>query len=553
MTIQGIDIYEGNLDDPAAPSWTTILQGGFSFVLHRANESARQDRAFAARWPQLATAGLLRGAYYLPRPDTVANYNALDSGLQVFVQTVGRLVPGDFGPMLDLEDRKLMDDSNPVSNAAFWVDASKHLLEQLETSLGRQPVIYTQRSWWVGYTNDARGFGQYPLWVVDVNHATAPVLPTDWATWAWWQWHFEESTSAMPPPFRPGVDKGVDLNRFNGTLYELRGLADMGRPSVATAVAGLPGIQSTTYIAQTEIDGHLHLMVGPTLADNDLFSQLQSDPVLLLSGDSVYLYFRSGDHIVEASSSASATGQWQTSNVEDAAPVHDPRAVATGTRRYLVYWSVDDDWYLLGADDSWTNYGALLQEAGIKTTAGGGSSGQPNLYVNQDTLHVIGRVGQGGHLYDVWNDGTNWRGDDLTQLGRDLAPQMPAATYCPCAYETSGGAGVVFRGVGGDLWVIRRADNAPTNLSSTTSATTAIGSPTCLVFDDAPHIVYRGIDGGIYDIFLSGAAWAVQQVCTRKAASDPAADAMGASAIAWRTPDGGIQLATLQSTGWSCQ
>src|SRR5215470_8239722 len=38
---QGIDIYELNLDDAAAPTWDAIARAGFSFVFHRANEGGR--------------------------------------------------------------------------------------------------------------------------------------------------------------------------------------------------------------------------------------------------------------------------------------------------------------------------------------------------------------------------------------------------------------------------------------------------------------------------------------------------------------------------------
>jgi peptidoglycan hydrolase-like protein with peptidoglycan-binding domain len=187
--LQGIDVFELNLNDAGAPAWSAMPPARFSFVLHKAAEF-RKDGAFTARWPALAAAGLLRGAWYFPRPDSTANFTKLDAQVDIFVDLVGRLVPGDFGPMLDLVDQLdphkpnigLFDDSNEVRNARYWVDAIKHLLERLETAMGRQPAIYTSRRWWHSFTNDAPGFEHYPLWVSDINHAS-PVLPVPWTKW----------------------------------------------------------------------------------------------------------------------------------------------------------------------------------------------------------------------------------------------------------------------------------------------------------------------------------------------------------------------------------
>src|SRR5262249_17494707 len=157
----------------------------------------------------------------------------------------------------------------------------------------------------------------------------------------------------------------------------------------------------------------------------------------------------------------------------------------------------------------------------------GQDSGQPVVYVTNGVVHVTGRAGVEGHLYDLWNPGTGWRKDDLTALGRDLAPRMPAATYSPCVYETTAGVGIVFRAVGGNLWLIDRTSPAPTNLMDATHAHLAAGHPSCFVLHNEPHILYRGSDKLIYDIWLHGGTWRVQPVCAAKAAADPVAASDG--------------------------
>ena len=76
-----------------------------------------------------------------------------------------------------------------------------------------------------------------------------------------------------------------------------------------------------------------------------------------------------------------------------------------------------------------------------------------------------------GDLLDLWPDGSGgWKQDNVSALARDLAAAMPAATYSPCAYETTNGVGIVFRVVGGHVWVVTRNDNAPTDLTSASRA-----------------------------------------------------------------------------------
>jgi hypothetical protein len=236
------------------------------------------------------------------------------------------------------------------------------------------------------------------------------------------------------------------------------------------------------------------------------------------------------------------------------APVHDPRAILNDNKRHVVYWGADDDWYVLNWDKGWSSSGSVLTLAGIKTAANQGqSSGQPTIYVANGIVHLAGRVGSEGHLYDVWFEGTGWKHADLTALARTLSPNMPAATYSPCAYQTSSGVSIAFRAVGGSLWVVNRTTNAATNLTADTHATLAAGHPTCFVVNDEPHVVYRGSDKFIYDLSLRGGAWRVQQVCPEKTATDPVATNMSGSGLAaLRMMDGSIHLARFNGAVWTC-
>src|SRR5262249_3564027 len=133
-------------------------------------------------------------------------------------------------------------------------------------------------------------------------------------------------------------------------------------------------------------------------------------------------------------------------------------------------------------------------------------------------------------------------------------PATPAATYSPCAFTTSNGVSLAFRGVGGEIWVIDRTSNAPTNIGAAASAKRSLGHPSCFVLNDIPHVVYLGIDGIIYDLFSDGSGgWQAQPVCDDKMAADPVATTDGTrGAVAVRAADGMTHVALFDGSAWAC-
>ena len=75
------------------------------------------------------------------------------------------------------------------------------------------------------------------------------------------------------------------------------------------------------------------------------------DPVLMAAGGSLFLYFRSEGHLIEAVL-ASASSNWDANQIEEANLIHDPRAALDGDKRYAVFTgaAVDDDWHLMTFD-----------------------------------------------------------------------------------------------------------------------------------------------------------------------------------------------------------
>jgi hypothetical protein len=275
--------------------------------------------------------------------------------------------------------------------------------------------------------------------------------------------------------------------------------------------------------------------------------------VLLTSPDAIFLYFRRGNQITEASAGNNGD-QWSFDDIEDAVPVHDPRAAQYGDRRLVVYWGDDDDWYLLAWSGSWLRFGGILNRANVRTATGGRATGQPVVYVTQGVEHIVGRVDRAGHLFDAFPDGAGgWKADNVTLLAQEHDVGTPAATYSPCVYETSAGVAIVFRAVGGHIWVITRTGNIPTDATAAANAKPAAGHPTCFVLNGIPRIVYRGTDNLIYGLWFENFNWHAELICTQRVAADPVAATNGTiGLVAVRSRDGMIFAAEFDGAHWTC-
>lgn len=590
----GVDLYSGNTykggpitDD----GFRNLASHGKVFAILKSSQGTTDDGQFTTYYQRAADAGLLRGSYHFfanplpstdpakPIPNGLFAGSVADQANKV-ISLVWRLGPGDIAPAIDLEDEprgaanKFPLDEGLLPNQSGYnyrsvtgrtnaqVTAGRQaviadvqdFLDRVETALGRTPLIYTSVMWMDSdMMGDPTDLSSYPLWTV--NHGrTAHITDISVGGWGkeWDIVQYAANDAAFKFYSEPDINiGGCDYDAYRSTLAGLRGLADLGRPAAAMTA-------TLMYAAHAEADGMLHLRVGPSWTDRnlsavELFGNL-SDPDMLAVGSDAFLYYRRDDHVMEAQSRAGAP--WQADAIDDGvAPFHNPRAVADGANRYIVYWGTDDDWHLLAWNGAaWSPTNGVLTAAGIKTAAGGAASGQPVPYVSNGVPHLVGRAGADGHVLDVWQDGGTWHHDDLTNLGRGVTPAIPAATYAPAVAHLNGAALVVFRGVRGELWGISRADNRPTNLTQATNAQIALGHPACFTIGGTePHIIYRGADNLIHDMWFESGQWHVQQVCSDAAAADPAAASDGTNAIVTiRTIDNELHVARFDGTGWTC-
>lgn len=216
-TVLGIDVsrWQGRMD------WRKAASAGARFAYCKASEGTGwTDPEWARNAASARAAGVLVGGYHY-------YLNAYDPIEQArhFVRVLNRQ-PGDLPPAADFEDTKTP--AKPEDMRRFLVE--------VERLTGVRPVIYTGAWWWDSSRMPARvpWASSYPLWIASYR-AGAPALPDDWRTWA-----IHQYTSSGPGrSFGAGSD-ALDMNRFNGTLADLRAFAG-GRAAPGGDPAALLG------------------------------------------------------------------------------------------------------------------------------------------------------------------------------------------------------------------------------------------------------------------------------------------------------------------------
>lgn len=551
---QGIQVAKKVHHPQPLATFQRLARLGKVFVFVKASQNVA-DSTFRGHYENVRAAGLIRGAFHWFTPHPVSDQ------VRLFLSLVPRVGPGELAPALDVEDgsKVLLQryKYGTQAGSAALLDALQDWLDRVEAALGRTPIIYTGVIW----RDDLRStrMSQYPLWTLPSRWHPAGRLG-GWHRVEMWQ--YAEDGKPDGNPYRePGVKlPGVDYDAYNGTIYGLRGLADLGRTAVGLTPFG-------AVVAHCEPDRHLHLLrESPpgTWTGTDLMSGalpgLGGDPVLCTAGTTVRLYFRTDGRIVEASQSdpAAAWDVEDLSSIAGVTAVHDPRAVTAGDRRVVVFSGEDDDWHLLSrtAATPWTAT-HVLSEA--RRSSGPGvppSSGQPAVYLPPGSANprIVGRAGPLGHLVELALESTGWAATDLTATSTGPHGIPPAATYSPTVYHSDGETFVVYRAIRGELWQIARGARRATNLTSAAvRSEIAAGHPACFVHDGRVHVIYRGVDQWIHELTVRSGTWSATRLpCDVPAASDPTCPDGTAGLVAFRAMDGMVRVLRFDGSSWAC-
>jgi GH25 family lysozyme M1 (1,4-beta-N-acetylmuramidase) len=209
----GIDVsrFQGTID------WPTVAGSGIRFAFLQASrgngtdctvrpEHCGPDPFYALNYAHAKAVGIRVGPYHrvFASGATLAEARAdAISEADVYLATVGTLVPGDLLPALDVE--------SPFTGLApkrlrTWV---RVWLKRVRARLGVKPMIYTNATSW-GATGDTREFAKarYPLWVAEWGVSKPSVPARNWAGRGHSVWQYTSSGTV------PGISGRVDLDRL---------------------------------------------------------------------------------------------------------------------------------------------------------------------------------------------------------------------------------------------------------------------------------------------------------------------------------------------------
>lgn len=209
--IRGIDVS----NNQGYINWPSVAASGVAFAAIKASgdetDSGRfVDTFFPDNWREAGELGLVRIAYHYAVPSKVGPAQSV-SLLQEQIEKVGGLQIGDM-VALDLEDPAVPSGQSLAAWTGEW-------LALAEKVFGHAPLLYTGNYYMAEHDLYHESLGRYPLWLASWQ-ADPPPVPSGWPKVTIWQYSSSGRT--------PGVVGDCDLNRFEGTVAELRALGRQG-------------------------------------------------------------------------------------------------------------------------------------------------------------------------------------------------------------------------------------------------------------------------------------------------------------------------------------
>ncbi len=200
-TTKGIDVSKWQ----GAINWPKVKAAGVEFAFVRLSDGANyRDAYFTTNWNATKANGIIRGAYQFFRPTQNVTTQA-----DMMIAAIGTYTPGDLPPVIDVEDAGGLSAATVAARVRTWVD-------RVEGALHVKPIVYTGKYFWRDEVGGPTSFAGNPLWIAQYT-SLCPDLPAPWARWTFWQ-HTDSGSI-------PGISGGVDSNKFNGSLAELRAFA----------------------------------------------------------------------------------------------------------------------------------------------------------------------------------------------------------------------------------------------------------------------------------------------------------------------------------------
>lgn len=202
--LKGIDVshWQGAID------WNTVSQTDIKFAFIKATESiSYKDSRFRRNWDESKRVGITHGAYHFFRPRS-----DLQGQVDNFLNSVPSLENGDLPPVLDLE----VAEQWTHLTVAQRMDLVLGWLRPVKEALAITPIIYTSPYFVNSILRNDTRLAEFPLWIAHWSNGTRPIVPKPWTQYTFWQYSDQGTVG--------GISGKVDLDRFKGTIEELKAL-----------------------------------------------------------------------------------------------------------------------------------------------------------------------------------------------------------------------------------------------------------------------------------------------------------------------------------------
>ena len=205
--LQGVDVASFQHPGGAAITWTKVAAAGVQFAAVKATEGAYYRNPYALRdLANAKAAGLSVVAYAFAIPN--GNGSSASPVVQADYVLAYLAKAGVAAPPieLDIEYNPYGAECYGLSQSAMvsWITRFN---AEVRAKTGQEPIIYTPPSWWQLCTGGVSNFRQLPLWVPDLNSATAPILPAGWTNWALWQYSSTGTVNGIQAPGNTDLDQ----------------------------------------------------------------------------------------------------------------------------------------------------------------------------------------------------------------------------------------------------------------------------------------------------------------------------------------------------------
>jgi GH25 family lysozyme M1 (1,4-beta-N-acetylmuramidase) len=221
-TTSGVDVsyYNGTID------WAKAKAAGVQFAIIRVSDGTGfKDPKFASYAAGAKAQGLVRGAYQFFRPaqDVTAQADLMIAAQAAFDAT-------DLPPTIDVEATGSLSPATVAARVAQWVD-------RVKAQTGRTPIVYTGKYFWRDDVGGSTKQADSALWVAQYT-SLCPDIPAPWSKWTFWQ--YSESGRV------PGIPGDVDMDRFNGSLDDLRAFAGGGAATASLQPLAIAWTRATS-------------------------------------------------------------------------------------------------------------------------------------------------------------------------------------------------------------------------------------------------------------------------------------------------------------------